>query len=132
MKYRFIFILVIIASVFLLTGNDGPDFAEIRPRATVRDELTVVFSKFDFELDFRKSYFASEAQVFTAIYEGLFSYHPATMEPTPAAASRWEVSEDRRQWTFTIRNNARFWNGDPLRAEDFRASWLSLLEAGDD
>ena len=104
------------------------DFAETRPRVVDRDELTVVFSRHDVELDFRKSYLASEAQLFTAIYEGLFSYHPLTLEPVPAAAERWELSEDKKQWTFTIRQRAFFWNGDPLRAEDFRAAWLSLLE----
>jgi peptide/nickel transport system substrate-binding protein/oligopeptide transport system substrate-binding protein len=50
------------------------------------------------------------------------------MEPVLAVASRWEVSEDKKQWTFTIRENAKFQNGDPVRAEDFRASWLSLLD----
>jgi peptide/nickel transport system substrate-binding protein/oligopeptide transport system substrate-binding protein len=105
-----------------------PDFAETRPRVSVRDELTVVFSRGDVELDFRKSYLASEAQLFTGLYEGLFSYHPFTMEPIPAAAEQWNLSEDKKQWTFTIRENARFWNGDPLRSEDFRAAWISLLE----
>ena len=112
--------------------GDVPDYAQTRPRASVRDELTVVFSKGEIELDFRKSYLASEAQIFTALYEGLFSYHPYTMEPVAAAASRWETSEDKKQWTFTIRNGARYNNGDPVRAEDFRAAWLSLLEAGED
>jgi len=32
------------------------------------------------------------------------------------------------QWTFTLRRTARFSNGDPVRAEDFRAAWLSLIE----
>jgi peptide/nickel transport system substrate-binding protein/oligopeptide transport system substrate-binding protein len=104
-----------------------PDFAESRPRVRVRDELTVTFSKSDVELDFRKSYLASEAQLYTAIYEGLFSYHPFTMEPIPAAAEKWELSDDKKQWTFTIRQNAKFWNGDSVRAEDFRAAWLSML-----
>jgi peptide/nickel transport system substrate-binding protein/oligopeptide transport system substrate-binding protein len=49
------------------------------------------------------------------------------MEPVPAAAEKWELSDNKKQWTFTIRQNARFWNGDSLRAEDFRAAWLSLL-----
>ena len=111
-----------------LTDTDRHDFAEARPRVLDRDELTVVFSKNDVELDFRKSYLASEAQLFTAIYEGLFSYHPFTLEPVPAAAEKWELSEDKKQWTFTIRQSARFWNGDPVRAEDFRAAWISLLE----
>jgi len=104
------------------------DFAEMRPQILDRDELTVAFSSHDIELDFRKSYFASEAQIFTGIYEGLFSYHPLTLEPVPAVAERWEVSGDRMQWTFTLRQNARYWNGDPVSAEDFRTAWISLLE----
>ena len=112
----------------LMEDADRNDVAEARPRVLDRDKLTVVFSKNDVELDFRKSYMASEAQLFTAIYEGLFSYHPLTLEPVPAAAEKWELSEDKKQWTFTIRQNARFWNGDPVRAEDFRAAWISLLE----
>jgi peptide/nickel transport system substrate-binding protein/oligopeptide transport system substrate-binding protein len=103
------------------------EYAASRPRSETRDELTVVFSKDDVELDFRKSYLASEAQLYTAIYEGLFSYHPLTMEPVPELAERYELSEDKKQWTFTIRQNAQFWNGDPVRAEDFRAAWLSVL-----
>jgi peptide/nickel transport system substrate-binding protein/oligopeptide transport system substrate-binding protein len=79
-------------------------------------------------LDFRKSYYSTEAQLFTAIYEGLFSYHPLTLEPVPALAARWDISDDKMQWTFTIRQNARFSNGDPLRAHDFRAAWLSMLD----
>ena len=106
----------------------GSTYAESRPGPKVKDELVVTFSDGDVELDFRNSYLASEAQIYTAIYEGLFSYHPLTMEPVPAAARRWEVSEDKKEWTFTIRENAKFQNNDPLRAEDFKASWLSTLE----
>jgi peptide/nickel transport system substrate-binding protein/oligopeptide transport system substrate-binding protein len=107
---------------------EGPDFAETRPRQILRDELTAAFSRGGMELDFRKSYLAGEAQVFTAIYEGLFSYHPFTMEPVPALASKWDVSEDKKTWTFTLRENAKYWNGDPVRAEDFRSAWISLLD----
>jgi len=104
------------------------EFAEMRPDVRNLDELTVVFSSHDIELDFRKSYFASEAQIFTGIYEGLFSYHPVTLEPVPALAERWNLSGDKKQWTFTIRQNARYWNGEPVIAEDFRAAWISLLD----
>jgi peptide/nickel transport system substrate-binding protein/oligopeptide transport system substrate-binding protein len=110
------------------TAQPGrPEFAESRPRVAARDELTVVCSKNEVELDFRKSYLASEAQLYTAIYEGLFSYHPLTMEPVPAMAEKWELSNDKKEWTFTLRQNAKYWNGDPVAAEDFRAAWLSLL-----
>jgi peptide/nickel transport system substrate-binding protein/oligopeptide transport system substrate-binding protein len=112
---------------FLPPEETQPNFAEPRPGIVNRDELIVGFYGDPAELDFRKSFLASEAQLFTALYEGLFSYHPFTMEPVPAAAEDWTVSEDKKQWTFTIREKARYWNGDPLRAEDFRAAWLSLL-----
>jgi peptide/nickel transport system substrate-binding protein/oligopeptide transport system substrate-binding protein len=105
-----------------------PDYAETRPRAEIRDELTATFSRGEVELDFRSSYLASEAQLFTALYEGLFSYHPYTMEPVPALAARWVQSEDKKQWTFTLRENAKYWNGDPVRAEDLRNAWISILD----
>ncbi|MDR0376515.1 MAG: peptide ABC transporter substrate-binding protein [Spirochaetaceae bacterium] len=107
--------------------DEGTLFAEPRPDITNRDELTVVFFSEEPELDFRKSYFASEAQIFTALYEGLFSYHPFTMEPVPAMAEKWELSDDKKEWTFTLREGAKYWNGDEVRSEDFRAAWLSLL-----
>lgn len=115
-----------------IVNDIANDIATMRPQVQDRDELTVVFSGHDIELDFRKSYFASEAQIFTAIYEGLFSYHPLTLEPVPALAERWELSDDKLQWTFTIRRNARYWNGDPVTAEDFRAAWISLLDPNRD
>jgi peptide/nickel transport system substrate-binding protein/oligopeptide transport system substrate-binding protein len=107
--------------------NAGPQFAAPRPDVANREELTVGLYSDPAELDFRKSFLASEAQLFTALYEGLFSYHPLTMEPVPALAADWKVSEDKKRWTFTIRENARYWNGDVLDAGDFRAAWLSLL-----
>ncbi|MDR1507353.1 MAG: peptide ABC transporter substrate-binding protein [Treponema sp.] len=107
---------------------EKPGYAETRPEPSSRTELTAVFSGTEAELDFRKSYLASEAQIFTALYEGLFSYNPLTLEPVPAAASSWRLSEDKKVWTFTIRANAKYWNGDPLEAEDFRAAWLDTLD----
>ncbi|MDR1215143.1 MAG: peptide ABC transporter substrate-binding protein [Treponema sp.] len=107
------------------------DEAEVRPASLTRDSLTVTFSAGAVELDFRKAYYASEAQIFTGIYEGLFSYHPFTMKPVPALASRYELSSDKKQWTFTIREGAKFSNGDLVQAEDFRNAWLSLLSLPD-
>jgi peptide/nickel transport system substrate-binding protein/oligopeptide transport system substrate-binding protein len=108
-------------------GGAVPPFAEVRPSVKNRQELTVVFSGDAPELDFRKAFIASEAQLFTALYEGLFSYHPFTMEPMPAMAQSWEVSSDKKQWTFKLRNGAKYWNGDTVKSGDFKASWLSLL-----
>ena len=121
--------------IFPLPKYAPPEKTSIpRPELFDRTELTVVISgdAQGIELDFRKSFLASEAQIYTAIYEGLFSYNPITLSPVPAAASAWVLSEDKKVWTFTIRQNARYWNGDPLRAQDFRAAWLSMIDPQDE
>lgn len=50
--------------------------------------------------------------------EGLFSVTPEGMVE-PAMASKVEVSEDALTWTFTIRDDAYWSNGDPVTADDF-------------
>jgi peptide/nickel transport system substrate-binding protein/oligopeptide transport system substrate-binding protein len=100
--------------------------------SNIPDTLTMTLSVGSgVEFDFRKAWYASEAQIFTGIYEGLFTYNPMNMRPVMGAISKYEVSSDKKQWTFTIRENARYSNGDPVRAEDFRSSWLSLLAIPD-
>ena len=36
----------------------------------------------------------------------------------PGLASSWKVSDDGKQWTFTLRKDVKFHNGDPVTAED--------------
>jgi peptide/nickel transport system substrate-binding protein/oligopeptide transport system substrate-binding protein len=109
-------------------AEEARPYATERPATQNREELTISCSIEEIELDFRKSYLAQDAQVYTGLYEGLFSYHPLTMEPVPAVAASWKISDDRTIWTFTIRNGASYWNGDPVRSADFRAAWLSVMD----
>ncbi len=69
-----------------------------------------------------------EGRVLRCLYEGLTNMHPKTLVPVPGMAERWEVSEDGRTYTFHIRKNARWSNGDPLTAEDFVYSWRRFLD----
>ena len=60
-----------------------------------------------------------EARIYLALYEGLTEYHPVTGEAMPAIAERWEPNGDNSEFTFHLRHNARFSNGDPITAKDF-------------
>src|SRR5204862_6092601 len=42
----------------------------------------------------------------------------------------WEVSSDRRVWTFYLRANARWCNGEKVTADDFVRSWERTLKIG--
>lgn len=48
-------------------------------------------------------------------------------EPHPAMAESWTVSEDGKTYTFHIRKNAKWTNGDDVTAGDFVYAWKELL-----
>src|SRR5690606_14562233 len=52
------------------------------------------------------------------LFEGLIAETPSG-EPTAGAAERWDISEDRRRYTFYPRKDARWSNGAPVAAQDF-------------
>ena len=68
-----------------------------------------------------------ENNILTALFEGLVTKNPSTLEVEPGVASSWEVSEDGLTYTFHLRPEARWSNGDQLTAEDFRWSWERAL-----
>jgi len=65
-----------------------------------------------------------------ALFEGLTDYDPQTLAPVPAVATRWESSNDGRVWTFYLRDNARWSNGEKVTAQDFVRSWERTLKIG--
>ncbi len=66
-----------------------------------------------------------------AIFEGLTDYDARTLTPIPAGATRWEPSSGGRVWTFYLRPDARWSNGEPVTADDFVRSWQRTVKMGD-
>ena len=60
-----------------------------------------------------------EYNIGLALFEGLTRPHPETADPMPGVAERWTSQEDHTRWTFYLRPNARWSNGDPVTAHDF-------------
>ena len=53
------------------------------------------------------------------------------MKEIPGVAEKWTTSDDHRNWTFYLRDNARWSNGKPVTAFDFVRSWKRLADLGD-
>lgn len=60
------------------------------------------------------------------VFEGLTDVTPEG-EVIPALAESWDVSEDGLVYTFHLRDNAQWTNGDPVVAEDFVYGWMRVL-----
>jgi len=76
-------------------------------------------------LDPQRMSWLSELRVGRMIYEGLVRHDPLTedFEIVPGVAESWTLSPDRRTYTFTLREDARWSNGDPVTSSDFRYAW---------
>ncbi len=70
---------------------------------------------------------ATEFNIIVALFEGLTAFDEKTATPVPGAAERWDVSADGLTYTFHIRANARWSNGDRLTAQDFAWSFERYL-----
>lgn len=59
-----------------------------------------------------------EARIYMALFDGLAEYNRKTLQPEPSLAERWDVNNDSSEFTFHLRQNARWSNGEPLDAND--------------
>ncbi len=69
----------------------------------------------------------TSSHIFNALFEGLVSQDPKDLHPIPGVAASWEISPDARVYTFHLRPDAKWSNGDPVTARDFIESWHRLL-----
>ncbi|WP_223565418.1 ABC transporter substrate-binding protein [Pantoea sp. OVA07A] len=77
-------------------------------------------------LDPLKAVGLPEIQVIRDLFEGLTN-QDAQGKIVPGVAQSWS-SSDNKTWVFTLRNNARWSNGDPVTAQDFVYSWQRLVD----
>lgn len=61
------------------------------------------------------------------LFEGL--YKPGDdFKPVPAIAESYDLSEDQTVYTFHLRKDAKWTNGDPVTAGDFEYAWKRVLD----
>jgi oligopeptide transport system substrate-binding protein len=79
-------------------------------------------------LDPQRATGVTENKIISALIEGLIAYHPTDDNlPEPGVAERWEPNADASSWTFYLREDALWSNGDPVTASDFVYSYERML-----
>jgi oligopeptide transport system substrate-binding protein len=68
-----------------------------------------------------------EGRIIMALFEGLATFSPQTLEPLPAVARSWDISDNGLTYTFHIRPGLRWSDGTPLNSRDVLYSWLRFL-----
>ncbi|MBT4929411.1 MAG: peptide ABC transporter substrate-binding protein [Cellvibrionales bacterium] len=69
-----------------------------------------------------------EHHIISSLMEGLVHKDGETLEPRPGVAKSWDISTDGRVYTFYLRQDARWSNGDLHNAHDYVWSWWRALQ----
>ena len=112
-----------IAAAALLAGGFAPALAAPAGPADLTRGLIGPIET----LDPQTAATASEATLLIDLFDGLV-IRDAAGALQPGAASSWAISPDGLTYTFTLRDGARWSNGDAVKASDFVASFQRLFD----
>jgi len=68
-----------------------------------------------------------EGRIVRALFEGLCVWHPEDVSPIPGVARSWDLSDDKRTYTFHLRSDGVWSDGSPVVADDFVWSFRRFL-----
>lgn len=113
-----VFLLLAVVAIAVVSDRPQPpaDFVFIN-----RGDVTT--------LDLQRMSWMQDLRAAQVLFEGLVRHDVFTTgyEIKPAMAERWEVSPDGLEYTFYLRENAKWSNGEPVTAGDFVYSWRRAL-----
>jgi oligopeptide transport system substrate-binding protein len=68
-----------------------------------------------------------EHKIIMALFDGLATEDPKDLHPVPGLAESWEISDDGKVYTFHLRPNLKWSNGDPIIASEIIESYKRML-----
>ncbi|GAA4374497.1 ABC transporter substrate-binding protein [Paeniglutamicibacter cryotolerans] len=128
---------VALSAALALTGCNAGGGSGDTTGAAPKDSLVVALTGEPVNLDFTTTAGAAIPQALMSnVYEGLVQVDQ-TGAITPLLAKSWELSKDRKNYTFTLVEGAKFSNGEAFDADDVKFSiervksdkWLSGMKS---
>ncbi len=110
---RMVRLLVVLALLTLVSTVSAQDGATVTTAFNEAQPNT---------LDPHAAAVTDEFLVLRNVCESLVNYDPVTLEPVPALAESWSVSEDGTVYTFTLREGVTFSDGSAVDAEAVKYS----------
>ncbi len=104
-------------------SSQGPDAAERSASRHLRRQIDMAPRTLDPAL----STDVPTQRILDDLFEGLTRID-GTGKVVPGVASRWERSDDGLTWTFHLRRDARWSNGEPVTAQDFAYAWRRTID----
>jgi ABC-type transport system substrate-binding protein len=74
---------------------------------------------------------AASMRVCSQVFDSLLSYEPGGATVQPGLAESWTSNADATEWTFSLRQDARFSDGTPVTANDVVQTYAVQWDASD-
>jgi oligopeptide transport system substrate-binding protein len=136
LKFRQLSVVILCAAVITACSNDAPtldirDYGEIGgPSGTELSSDQTLHKDNGAEpqtLDPHRATGVPEGNILRDLFEPLVMEAP-NGDLIPGAAASWTISDDGLLYTFQMRSDGRWSNGDPVRADDFVYSMRRALD----
>jgi len=112
--------LLLLIVVLLIAGGVFPAVAQEK-------ELRVPLPEGDANsLDPQEFNTIAESWTLRNVTEGLVTYDPHSLQPVPALAESWDISDDGLIYTFHLRHGVKFHNGADLTASEVVSTFNRL------
>jgi microcin C transport system substrate-binding protein len=124
--------LIAVAPVFAAESFPPPDWKE-RPdpiadeRATPGGALSTYVGQYPESFNYYLANNTFCASLFGLLFDTLLGIDPLTAEYRPSLARSWRISDDKRTFTFTLDERARWSDGAPITAEDVRWTFDAIM-----
>jgi oligopeptide transport system substrate-binding protein len=122
--FRWLVSLALLANAFLAGCGRTETPVEIGNRTQVLHRSVGQDLK---DLDPHLATAAADYHVLSALFEGLVAEDPVDLHPVPGVAASWDITDAGLTYTFHLRPDARWSNGDPVTSQDFAQSFKRVL-----
>ncbi len=122
-KKSHLMVMALVTSLLLTACNNKENRSDAESKKQV---LNVTVSEEIPSLDTAKTMDGTSAHVMQNIFEGLYVLDNQD-QPIPAVAKSFKRSEDDKKYTFDLRKDAKWSNGDSVTANDFMFAWKRAI-----
>lgn len=98
------------------------------PKLAADQVLRVMIEDQPASLDPGQTQYTYETAILRAVAEPLLRPKPDLSGVEAAAASSYEVNSAGTAYVFHLRTNAKWWDGTPVKAQDFVFAWQRLVD----
>ena len=100
----------------------------VSPDAVPGGEISIYLGPYPKSLNYYLDNSTQASQVFNLMFETLLTMNPIDLEYEPGLAARWSISADKKIFTFSLDESARWSDGRPVTAEDVRWTYDAIMD----